>query len=443
MSDFPTLFYLLFESLCSTIKVDNYREGEDGMSSEFLEVLDLFFSEIREKSGKDINPEHLKKIIEISKSQGVYYYVLMALKRLCDENRFSLSESDLKTIKTTLFSASAKNTNKLILFSEILKQFEEKGIKYCVLKGESLARFYPASAFRVSGDIDVLVSPEDEQKAIDILRENDFSVNVRVGASHHSTCDHLIIGHIELHAMLYFDFISDVWFDKTEMVKEPYLCINSDNGYKYFSLGVTDGFIYTFLHAVVHFLNDGMGLRHIADILLYIKCCRDEIDFNRVDKILTHIKYKKFLDLIIGIGISYCGFSPSDFPEVNYDFKLCQKLLDEIETFGLFGSNGKGEVFYKRYTALRYNTFKKGNYSRYMKLWRRKNIMEFAAFSPENLRKRYPGNSYLSSVFKHIKCICEKAVKRKDVVKESFVYKENGKEIYKNREELIKELDMI
>ena len=406
------------------------------MNQSFLETMDLFFLEAAGKSSKGINPDNLKEILEISKSQGVYYYVLAALKRLSDEGRLLLSETDINTIKTTLFKVSTNNTNKLILFSEILKKLENSGIKCCILKGESLSRFYSSSALRTSGDIDVLISPDDEEKAIDILRENGFDVKERMWGCPHDVCYHEDIGRIELHIDLYNDYANEVWFKSEDCsLEEEYLKTYSENGYSYFTLGVTDGFIHTFLHGIKHFLTDGIGLRHISDILLYLKNQKNLIDFERVYGILDKLKYRNFFNTIIGIGILYCGFNKDRLPVAEYDEKLCIKLLEEICTFGMFGNQQNGAGFNKRYTELRCNAQNKNGGSKYLRNKKVKNIMEYASLSKKNMNKRYYGQSVLSARVKHINkllsMLADKLLNKKET------------DIYKSREQLVRDLDMI
>ena len=415
------------------------------MTKAFIETINLYFSEITGKSSEGINPENLEEIIKIAKSQGIYCYVLLALKRLYDENRLALSEQDIKNIKMILFNASTVNTNKLIMFSDVLKQFEEAGIECCVLKGESLARFYYEPAFRISGDIDVLVSPENEEKAIAILRKNKFKVVPRSDGSPHDLCYHESMGRIELHVMLYSDFMEDIWFDKCrDLICEQQVEVISSNGYSYRTLGITDGFINVFLHGVEHFLTDCMGLRHISDILLYLVNNINDIDFKRVFDVLDRLKYKKFLDNILGIGIMYGGLEKEQIYSACYDEELCDKMLQEIYDFGIFGANTVNVSFFPRYTKLRYNTFEqRGDPEKFLKQKYIRYVKNFLSLSRKNMENLYDGEYIWKARIKHINVIKNKLLNKikKKLRQKNSTACEQG--IFKNREKLVKDLDMI
>ena len=142
----------------------------------------------------------------------------------------------------------------------------KKDIPCCVLKGQALAYLYKNPECRMSGDVDLLVAEKDETAALDILRKNGFSVSVRAQSANHDTCYHDELGCVELHVSLYYDIMQDVWFDNVEMLKEPFM---EKNGI--LMLGITDGYLFTLLHAIKHFLSNGLCVKQIMDVLLYEK----------------------------------------------------------------------------------------------------------------------------------------------------------------------------
>ena len=100
----------------------------------------------------------------------------------------------------------------------------------------------------------------------EILRENGFEIEIRAKSANHDECFHKTLGALELHVSLYYDIMQDVWFDNREMVVEECRRVGEIN-----ALGITDGYIYTLLHAVKHFLSNGLCVKQIMDVLLYEK----------------------------------------------------------------------------------------------------------------------------------------------------------------------------
>ena len=238
------------------------------------------------------------EILDLAKKQGVFYIVYSVLKQYTD------SEEVVKFNTTYLMSLlNQQEKNKVI--DEMISRIEEKEIEVCHLKGKTLSGFYYYPETRISGDVDLLVSEEDEVEVKRFLESEGFKISARSDDANHSECIHEELGLIELHVKLYYDIMKDVWFDSDDMIVEPFEVIN---GIK--TLSVTDGFLYNYMHSVKHFLSNGMSVRHITDVLLYGQAHKEKIDFDRVFKILEKLKYKEFLDSFVVIGKDYFNIEP-------------------------------------------------------------------------------------------------------------------------------------
>ncbi|MCQ2385650.1 MAG: nucleotidyltransferase family protein, partial [Clostridia bacterium] len=80
-------------------------------------------------------------------------------------------KGSFKTKAETFFAgtlyAFEKMRGELALLTDA---FSQNGIPYIPLKGAVLAEVYPEPYMCLSGDIDVLVKPEDVDKAVDLLK---------------------------------------------------------------------------------------------------------------------------------------------------------------------------------------------------------------------------------------------------------------------------------
>ncbi|MBQ7039623.1 MAG: hypothetical protein IJN39_03540, partial [Clostridia bacterium] len=209
--------------------------------------------------------------------------------------------------------------------------------------------------------------------------------------------------------------------------------------------------IYTLLHAVKHFLSNGLCVKQIMDVLLYEKAYRSEIDFERVNKLLTHLKYKSFSDSLKSFGLKYFGFKKEDFSEFQYDENLAAKILNDVFEGGLFGKKEERSDFFEIYNAYRFSTFKKENFNEFMTAWRRKNVIKSMSFSCDNMKIRYPyvnKKLYLLPVawLNHVFVIIKTGLKRFRLVKQSLNYtapKGEDTAVIEKRIALFKEFDMI
>lgn len=391
---------------------------------------------IPEKTELDI-----KKVAILAKEQGVWDTVFVALKTLKDNG---INEEKLNKLQLKFISKCANTLKNRERINDLLIEFKEQGIECVVLKGVTLAELYAYPETRQSGDVDLLINPADEQKAIFFLKSKGFSVKQRTENGNHSECKSETYGLIELHTSLYYNLMNDVWFNNHKMIKEEYI----DKG-NYKTLGITDGFLYCFLHAVKHFLSNGLSLRQVADTLLYIKKYKDKIDFNRVYSVLEDLKYKDFLFSIIGIGIEYMAFQKSDLIECGYSTDKVNLILEDMQKCGIFGKkqNFKNDLYYA-YSKERFNKKGNGNFNSYVTNIKRQNAKGVISFGAKNLQKRYEfynKNKYLYpvAVVCHFWYLLKTALKKPYLLKDTAKFSGSESQAVSEKLELIKKLNMI
>lgn len=414
------------------------------MNKSFEYLMYLFGAGALGKTATLPKDADFEEIFSLAKHQGTWQTVFMAIKQ--SQNPELLDADLFKELNTTLLLSCIKNQERLEFINNVISTLEEKGIQTCVLKGRSLAGLYAEPDCRISGDVDLLVSPEDEQKAIEILKQMDFDVKIRPDSSNHSECKHPIYGVVELHVSLYYDIMSDVWFDNIKMLTEDFTTLN---GVK--TLGITDNYIYVVLHAVKHFLSNGLGLRQIMDLLLFTKTYKDKINKTRADEVFSHLKYQKFIDNLTGIGIKYLGFEKEDLFECSYNETEMTEILKDVEIGGLFGKNEKErKSFFEIYNSLRFGTFKDENFESYMTSWRRKNALKKSSLSLKNMKKHYDflnKKPYLLPIayLRHGCEVLKTIKKRKKLLSDVISYKAPSTDNPKIQERLnlIKKLGMI
>lgn len=384
---------------------------------------------------KDIEDKEYNyaEILNLAKKQGVFHIVYSVLKQYTDC-------AEVANLNTLYIMSVLNHQESSAGIDKIVEKIENNGIEVCHIKGKTLSGLYFYPETRISGDTDLLIDVKDEITVKKILTAEGFKVENRSEDANHSECVHSELGLIELHVKLYYDIMKDVWFDSDDMKQEPYEIID---GIK--TLSVTDGFIYNFMHAVKHFLSNGMSVRHITDVLLYGAKHKEKIDFQRVFKTLEKLKYKEFLDSFVVIGEKYFNIEPL-YETQNENTEL---ILTDLEESGIFGKNiKKAGVLFEIYTDLRFSTFKTGNKTEYLTAWRRKNILKALSYSADNMKKKYPflgdGLRYLPKAWVlHTGDIIYKAFKRKKLAKDFVEFKPAENKALDKKIELIKKLNMI
>ena len=295
------------------------------MTENFKLLLYAFGKAVRgEKveSGKNID---IKNLMALATNQGIKQVVFSAL---CDN--YDMSAYELSTL-----SSVAQNIRKNRFIYDIVQKLKENGIECCYLKGLTVARFYAEPDSRISGDTDIFVDKKNVKKLRQILSENGFKLESFTDTMYHFEARHPIGGLLEVHYSFYRDKVKDLIFENSLRFDEPHIELEL-NGMKIKTMGVNDSLNYLTAHMVKHFITDGIALRQIMDILLYVENYKSELLMEEYYEFWDRLGFKDFIATIFGIGTKYWGFAFGEYSDENVE-----KLLDDIENGGLFGFNEK------------------------------------------------------------------------------------------------------
>jgi hypothetical protein len=322
--------------------------------------------------------------------QGVLPLVLVAIKDLDLDDKTLILFTPLSNHIDNLRKIAISNIQGNSIVYNAIKQLKESDISCCVLKGATVAGLYSNKDFRISMDTDLYIDADNKKiikKAIKIFEEHGFIFSGIPPNSNHYIAHHKNVGLLELHYNLYHELFADVWFDNKTALTEPFRMVKTYSNLEIPALGITDGYIYMCLHIIKHFLAEGIGIRPIMDFLLYTKQYKEEIDYSRFSEIMHHLKYNKFIDVMMCIGVMYLGFSKEDFFPFDCDEAVANEVLTDIESGGLFGHDEEWRKgFRMTYNEQRFKRFKGDDYSEYMKTWEFKRKFH----SGYVMKQRYP-----------------------------------------------------
>lgn len=335
------------------------------MSSDFFDTLHLFHCGIRGLCPQKNRNYNLKKIFSISKSQGIWDIVFLAIIKLYEEKNSILEAEIYNKLKTDFMIKCTSHSKRLVFIHSIIKELELNGISCCILKGETVARYYNTPLSRISSDVDILIDPSKTDVCFEILKKHNFDIDRKHYESHQIRCYHKTAGLVEIHVGMYGKKTNDVIFNREVSYNERYVSFEAFDKTKLSTLGYTDNAIFLILHFLKHFIAEGAGIRQLADTMLYIENNYEKIDFDRIKRHLENLGFKKIFAHMIGIAEEYLGFDSQLIPELSYEDELVQKILDDMEKGGLFGKGEERRGFYNIYVKERYNRFNKGSIEKY------------------------------------------------------------------------------
>lgn len=148
-------------------------------------------------------------------------------------------------------------------FARISREFEKRGLDYCPLKGFWTRELYPDRTMRKMSDLDILIHTEDTDAYNAALtdlgyectrfRMTDEDIYVMNGMT------------IELHRKL-----DDMGLENADYYSDPWKFTENVSG-RLYKLRREDAYLFTLSHTMKHFMYSGIGLRPLADILLFMR----------------------------------------------------------------------------------------------------------------------------------------------------------------------------
>lgn len=282
----------------------------------FKYVIYLFACASRGEKVEIIKDIDIKEIYNISIKHGIWSIVFLAIKELYEKDRtvFDLNDKIFYKLDSSFMKSVTRNIIKWQRLPDILKEIENCGIDVCLLKGLTIGVLYKEPYSRTTTDIDLLVSPEYEEKVCEIFRAQGFNIMYRWEDSHHTKCTRDDIGLVEIHTQLYDKIVQELWFDVNVIQNYDY----DDFGYENLvckQLNATDGLIFNFLHFVKHYISGLITVKQLMDVMLYIKRYISSIDFVRFESVITSLNYFDLFMSFKCLAVKYFGFSLEDFHE--------------------------------------------------------------------------------------------------------------------------------
>lgn len=390
------------------------------------------------------------RLIQTATLHGVQYIIFPRLKQLYEAGQLDMPKEVYEKWNAEFYYNTMKNVQRNAFVHRTVKALEAADIPTCLLKGETLAVLYPCPEARISGDADLYIGPQNIEKAVAVMKKLGYEVQPKNKTSHHVICIHPVGGLVELHLYLHDELFEDVWFDKQSVFTEPFREITLD-GEKLHTLGYTDGAVFVTLHLIKHFLSQGVGIRQLTDTLLYLKTYGKQIDGERFHRLMEHLKYEKFMDVLYTIGVCHLGFREEDFPAFLRREAQAEQVLDEIMKAGAFGfTDIQRKDFYITYTEERFRRFKDENYEDYIKTWKHESMWKAIFLDRKRMERMYPyvkktvlllPVAWMQRIFRLIATV----LSGKKQVKEytHAVNKNEQSDFVQKKMSLIRELDMI
>lgn len=248
--------------------------------------------------------------------------------------------------------------------AKLIGKLREENVYTLLVKGQGIAQCYERPLWRECGDIDLLLSPENFEKASSVLDQYS-SVTSRETSKNieRKHREYNIDGWtVELHGTMHTNLSRgiDKWIDK---VQEDVFYggnvrswVNGET--QVFLPRADEDVVFVFTHILQHLFLEGIGLRQICDWCRLLYTFREELDLrvleDRIRRMGLITEWKVFATL----AVQYLGMPETAMPMFGsnvQEFKWeAARLMDFVLKVGNFGHNREVEWSngFKRRTSL-------------------------------------------------------------------------------------------
>lgn len=277
--------------------------------------------------------------------------------------------------KAFAFIEANRRTHLLIdgCVAESVSRLRNEGINAVLLKGQAYARAYPRPEMRQCGDIDLYVGKDCYQRAYEAVKEFGWEREERfIPKAKHYGCRLRGI-RIELHRIAgqLPSRSADRKFQKWSrtQLKESQDCLII-GGEKVTVPTPVFNVVFVFMHLYLHFLNGGIGLRHICDWTMLIHSHAKEINTSELEQKLKDFRLMRAWKIFAPIAVEHLGLPSEECPF--YSSKNsgeAERVLSFILKEGNFGrARQKGSIRPEGYLAGKIYSFKRHSARMYSKL---------------------------------------------------------------------------
>ncbi len=262
--------------------------------------------------GEKLEKEQLEKYLEIESARIREKAKKSGQLFLMDTyiNEYAVYRKEEKIPEKIGISRAIYEYEKYKCIRKVLTLAEENHLPFVIFKGCVLADLYPQYIQRSSCDTDIFVCHEYRQKSIDVLVNAGYVINEEHSKNEVCVLQYSKAPHtIELHSCLWEDYEGkrlDV-LKSFGLTDEDKLIELETCGFKVTTLGYEEHLIYQLFHIIKHFSLEGVGMKYLADITLYVDAYGKYIDYPHMWERLEKLDYAKFAHYLFAICSEFLG----------------------------------------------------------------------------------------------------------------------------------------
>lgn len=247
--------------------------------------------------------------------------------------------------------------------AQLIEELRKKDIYALLVKGQGVAQCYEKPLWRTCGDVDLLLSEGNYEKAKKLLMP--LATNVETEFTHFKhigmTIDSWVV---ELHGTLHSRLSAQVDRMIDEVQEEVFYGGNVrpwQNGQtQVFLPAPNEDVIFVFTHILHHFFFEGIGLRQICDWCRLLWTYRDTLDVRLLEQRLRKAELMSEWKSFAAFAVKYLGMPLEAMPLYDADEKWklkADRICRFVMEVGNFGYNQRRDFTGMSYMKRKFVSF--------------------------------------------------------------------------------------
>ncbi len=322
-------------------------------------TIEAFFALVRAGLWSDGNPEiridgttDWNEVYQLAQEQSVLGLVLAGLEQYKNLNvNLDVNQKLLLQWIGEVQMIEQRNKAMNVYIANLIEEMRSVGIYTLLVKGQGLAQCYNRPIWRSSGDVDLLLSKDNYEKAkAFILPKGVLTEPEEAGKKHLA----MQVGQwaVELHGTLRVGLSQKVdrvldnvqhdifyggqvrsWMNRQTQVFLP---------------AANEDVVYVFAHILQHFYKGGIGLRQICDWCRLLWTYRDSLNYGLLEQRIKRAGLMSEWKAFYNLASRYLGMPDLDsrfmFQDSRFD-KKAERIMEFILEVGNFGHNRDNSYF--------------------------------------------------------------------------------------------------
>lgn len=286
----------------------------------------------------------------------------------------------LPYIKDSSLLANIKYQTKLMMLNyyqieqftrRIADLFDANNISYILLKGISLAAFYPVPEYRQLGDVDIYINDKEMfNRANALLLANGYTKDDEISDHHQGYLYKVPQTGRTMILELHYRIVGLYQYAPVNKIVDDVFAANTFspamqtvNDRNYPVLPPTEYTFYMIHHMLKHYLYSGFGIRLLCDFSFYLEHNYTDIDFVKIHTWCEESKILHLYEIILETCRIYLGLPETIDSKIHYNKNDCKAFITQLlEDGDVSQNNGSALVGSGSYEKINFLTyFKEGH----------------------------------------------------------------------------------